>query len=83
MKCFYIRCPYFIENCVGVLLGFPQKAWKRKKKKKKKGGREGRTTKGKKKGQVVYGLVIIENGTMSIWGYIYSSLYSYIHLENL
>lgn len=39
MKCFYIRCPYFIENCVGVLLGFPQKAWKRKKKKKKKGGK--------------------------------------------
>ena len=37
-----------------------------KKKKKKKGGREGRTTKGKKKRQVVYGLVIIENGTMSI-----------------
>ena len=62
--------------------GISSKSLKKKKKKKRKVGGKAGQPKGKKKRQVVYGLVIIENVMMSIRGYIYSSLY-YIHLQNL
>lgn len=54
---------FYRELCRGKIPGISSKSLK---KEKKKGGREGRTTKGKKKRQVVYGLVIVENGMMSI-----------------
>lgn len=50
MKCVHIRrCPYFLEDCIGVkYLGFPQKAWKRKKKKERREGKQD-NQRGKKK----------------------------------
>lgn len=63
---FLHKMSIFYRELCRSFTGISSKSLKKEKKKKKKGGREGRTTKGKKKGQVVYGLVIIENGTMSI-----------------